>query len=122
MRRYFGKVFWIGILGRYFGQVFWAGILGRYFGKVFWAGTPPPAAAAAQFERGGGIPYTAAVAFAPPVGGGIPPPRVTQGHYSVCVELFETSCLEGPVKISASRVADVGWSLCFVVRACSLEL
>ena len=38
MGRYFGKVFWEGILGRYFGQVFWEGILGRYFGKVFWEG------------------------------------------------------------------------------------
>ena len=36
--RYFGKVFWAGILGGYFGQVFWAGILGRYFGQVFWEG------------------------------------------------------------------------------------
>ena len=38
LRRYFGKVFWEGILGRYFGKVFWAGILGRYFAQVFWEG------------------------------------------------------------------------------------
>ena len=25
-------------MGRYFGKVFWAGILGKYLGKVFWAG------------------------------------------------------------------------------------
>ena len=32
--KYFGQVFWAGILGRYFRKVFWEGILGQ----VFWEG------------------------------------------------------------------------------------